>query len=364
MSINEKRRILLLGDDVTISGMLQGAGFSLSVTGSGLDALKEIMAADFAAILCDMSMPGMSGNVLYRAVERARPHLCQRFICMTERPAESAERGLLKSINGRILFKPVDLEELMDVLTLVGARTQSIECLDERHGGGEAENTVPFRENKMAIIGGVASNAGNAAGRHSFSWITIGAFAALMLIVGGDAVTLLRDSDTRKRATGTSSELALREVQWTETLAQLQEIELARQKLADMGSLLSKISAGRKSSRWTTGLQSVATSIGANVELRGFTARDNPETQGGFALRLSGISSGAEPRKTADQFRVTFENNLKQRTTNQAVQTGFENLEESPPTPTKLGAQSRAVFTISATCVPLGTGENEQKGVR
>lgn len=364
VSNNEKRRILLLEEDVTISGMLQGAGFSLSVTGSGLDALKEIMAADFTAILCDMSIPGMSGNVLYRAVERARPHLCQRFICMTERPTESAASGLLTPINGHILFKPVDLEELMDVLTFVETRTQLIECLDERHREGEAENAVPFRENMMPPVAAVASTAGQAEGRRSFSRTTIGIFIALVLIVAGDAVMLLRDSDTRKRADGTSSELAVREGQWTEAVARLEELGLAQQKLAAVGALINEINTDRKSIRWTTGIQSVATSIGANIELKGFTARDNPGTEGGFALRLSGVSSAAEPRKTADQFRVAFETNLKQRTRNQAVQTGFDNLEASPPMLTKLGAQSRAVFTISATSVPLGSGGNEQKGLR
>ncbi len=360
------RRVLLLEDDVRISEMLAGAGWSVSVTKSGLDALKELMASDFTAILCDMSMPGMSGNVLYRAIERARPHLCERFICMTERPGQGGEQGLLKSTNGHLLFKPVDLEELMDVLTFVEARTQFIEFFDEQ-GRVTKEDEIQSSMESPAVtqtLEGTSSRVEKAGHRRPISRTTIGAFAALLFVAGAHMIAEWRDSGIQKRAEALSSELTSREGQWTETLARLQDVEKARQKLASLVALKVKIQSDRKSSRWTSGLQGVATAIGPDIELRGFTARDNPEMQGGFTFRLSGISSGAGPRLAADRFRTTLENNLKQTTGAQAVQTRFDDLNESSPVPAKPGARSGAVFTIAVTAASARSSDVEKKGER
>ncbi len=360
------RRVLLLEDDARISEMLAGAGWSVSVTKSGLDALKELMAADFTAILCDMSMPGMSGNLLYRAIERARPHLCERFICMAERPGQAGEHGLLKSTNGHLLLKPVDLEELMDVLTFVEARTQFIDFFDEQGRAAKQDEIESSMESPVVTqtLDGRTIRVQRADRRHPISRTTVGAFAALLVVAAAHPITVWRDSGIQKRAEALSSELISREGQWTETLARLQDVEKARQKLAAFVALKVKIQSDRKSIRWTSGLQSVATAIGPDIELRAFTARDNPEIQGGFTFRLSGISSGTEPRLKADRFRTNIENNLKQTTSAQAVQTRFDDLEESSPALAKAGARSGTVFTISVTAASASSGDVEKKGER
>lgn len=363
---NQTRRVLLLEDDARLHGMLREAGFTIRITKNGLDALKEIMATDFTAILCDMSMPGMAGNVLYRAIERVRPHLCERFICMTERPGDGTENGLLKSTNGHLLFKPVDLEELLDVLTFVETRTELIKCLDDRSRVVRKERIISFRESPapMHAREDSADTAESGDVRRPFSRAAIGAVAALALLAGGSTMTSLRDSDIQKRAEDSSSELSARELQWTGTLVRQQEVELARKKLEALESLSSNIQMDRKSSRWTVGLQSVSTAIGPEIELLGFEARSDSENPSGFVLRLSGSSSGHEPRKTADQFREALEHNLKQGTGRQTVQTRFEKLDESPQSRTNAAAPIRAGFTIIATCAPEVLGELERKGER
>jgi CheY-like chemotaxis protein len=49
----------------------------------GAEGVQQVLASDFDAIVCDMVMPNFPGDMFYLAVQRARPHLCQRFIFIT-----------------------------------------------------------------------------------------------------------------------------------------------------------------------------------------------------------------------------------------------------------------------------------------
>ena len=346
--------------------MLDGAGFSISVTKSGVEALKEIMVTDFEAILCDMSMPGMAGNVLYRAIQRVRPHLCDRFICMTERLGDVAARSSSESPGGHLLFKPVELEELLDVLTFIQTRTHLSQGMEVRSLVVEPGKTETFAETTVVTQaqGAATDGAKTQDGGRPFSWSAIGAIAALLLFAGVATMIWLSDSELRKRAEGSSSDLAVREAQWAETSTMLGNVEQARQRLAALVALKSEIEIDRKSWRWTSGLQSVATAIGPGIELGAFDGRDSPEAQGGFVLRLSGTSSSLEPRKTADQFRAALKQNLEQGAVRLEVQTQFEHLEEPPLAITKPAVPGRAVFTISATCAPEDAVKIQRKGER
>lgn len=361
--VDQKLRVLVLEDERIISGRLERAGFSARVTKSGVEALKQIMVTDFAAILCDMSVPGAAGNILYRAIERARPQLCDRFICITERHGEFAERSSSKSPGGYLIYKPVDLEELLDVLTFVQTRTHlsqgmEVRSLVVKNGDPETFAETPvFTQAHSATIAGTNALSGG----RPFSWSAIAAIAALLLFAGFSTTTLVGDSELRKRAEGSSSDLALRESQWTETLTRLGDVEQARQRLTALVALNSGIEIDRKSCRWTSGLQSVATAIAPGIELRAFDGRDRSEIQGGFILRLSGTSFSREPRKTADQFRAALEKNLEQGVGRLQVQTRFEHLEESPLAMSNPAVQGRAVFTISATCAPEKSAKIQRK---
>jgi hypothetical protein len=74
------RRILLLDDDVELCEVLVAgfhwSGFEVVVTHRGADALRAVMKEDFDAVICDVVMPGMRGDMFYIALERVKPHLC------------------------------------------------------------------------------------------------------------------------------------------------------------------------------------------------------------------------------------------------------------------------------------------------
>src|SRR4030095_17078379 len=83
----EIKSILLLDDDVELANalkeLLQSRNFVVTTVSNGAEGLREVMALDFDAIICDMLMPHMPGDMFYLAVQRTKPHLCRRFIFIT-----------------------------------------------------------------------------------------------------------------------------------------------------------------------------------------------------------------------------------------------------------------------------------------
>ena len=76
------RHILVVEDDSELAGMLdyflRSRGYRVTVVSNGVDGLRAVMADEFDAILCDMVMPQMPGDMFYMAVRRVRPQLCRR----------------------------------------------------------------------------------------------------------------------------------------------------------------------------------------------------------------------------------------------------------------------------------------------
>jgi CheY-like chemotaxis protein len=82
-----RRKALLLEDDESfreiMGEFLVEQGLEVVSVQNGVEGVHEVLASNFDAILCDMNMPTLPGDMFYRAVERMRPHLCDRFIFMT-----------------------------------------------------------------------------------------------------------------------------------------------------------------------------------------------------------------------------------------------------------------------------------------
>jgi DNA-binding response OmpR family regulator len=77
------KRVLLLEDDVelchTLKDWLEMNECRVTVVHRGVEGVTEIMKTDFDAIVCDMVMPLMPGDMFYLAVSNARPYLCSRI---------------------------------------------------------------------------------------------------------------------------------------------------------------------------------------------------------------------------------------------------------------------------------------------
>ena len=83
---------------------------------------RELLAGrSYDVILSDLRMPGMSGEDLYRRIERGWPHLAPRFVFVTgEKPG-----GFQTQYGGApvpVLTKPYTPERLRQVIAGVIAR--------------------------------------------------------------------------------------------------------------------------------------------------------------------------------------------------------------------------------------------------
>ena len=122
------KSILMLEDDVSLAFMLkhvlQDQNYSVTVVPSGAEGLKQILNNEFNIILCDMVMPNFPGDMFYRAVERARPYLCKRFIFMTGHQGDRKIEQFIRSIRGLMLWKPFEMHVLLEAIQVVLKKTE------------------------------------------------------------------------------------------------------------------------------------------------------------------------------------------------------------------------------------------------
>ena len=121
------KNILMLEDETALTEALTpyfaSNGYNLVSVTNGVDGLKQIMARDFSAIICDMLMPSLPGDMFYRAVERTKPQLCKRFIFITGYKGNRDIEEFIQKIHGVMLLKPFETQQLMDAIQVVLQRT-------------------------------------------------------------------------------------------------------------------------------------------------------------------------------------------------------------------------------------------------
>jgi PAS domain S-box-containing protein len=113
-------RILVVDDEPMLVRSLERAlkGRDEVVTcGGGRAALDALEASPgFDAILCDLSMPGMSGAELFTTIAHRWPGIEQRFILMTGGPCSEEARTFLEEWTAPRVDKPIDLGMLRELL--------------------------------------------------------------------------------------------------------------------------------------------------------------------------------------------------------------------------------------------------------
>jgi DNA-binding response OmpR family regulator len=116
----QTKRILLLEDDEELKAIvkeyLEANLYEVIAVSNGVAGVREILAGDFQAIVCDMLMPTLPGDMFYMAVERVRPHLCPKFIFMTGLHNNPKIVEFIKRINGTMLPKPFRMDDLLEMI--------------------------------------------------------------------------------------------------------------------------------------------------------------------------------------------------------------------------------------------------------
>ncbi len=111
-------RILLVDDDAgllrTLQVLLEDEGYAVVTAASGEQALASLVRAPVEAVLSDVSMPGMDGLQLLRAVHERQPGL--PVLLMTAFASVRAAVEAMKLGAAQYLTKPVDPDELLVLL--------------------------------------------------------------------------------------------------------------------------------------------------------------------------------------------------------------------------------------------------------
>jgi CheY-like chemotaxis protein len=113
-------RAILVVDDyplvaATIKGLLRAEGFSdIDVAYGGVQALAKVAGRNYAVVVSDHKMPGMTGVELLHALRREGHHAL-RFVMVTgQKDADSA--ALRRSGVDALLAKPFSSETLRDTI--------------------------------------------------------------------------------------------------------------------------------------------------------------------------------------------------------------------------------------------------------
>lgn len=109
-------RMLVIDDEPLLGQTLRlglEGSFLVELEASGDSALDRILRGEkFDLILCDLSLPTLSGMDVYERLTQVRPELVSRFILMTGGAVTDEARDFVATYPGPILNKPFRLADL------------------------------------------------------------------------------------------------------------------------------------------------------------------------------------------------------------------------------------------------------------
>jgi DNA-binding NtrC family response regulator len=121
------KRVLLLEDDemlkTAIKEYLETNFYEVVAVSNGAEGVRAVLKQEFDAVVCDMMMPKLPGDMFYTAVERMRPHLCKRFIFITGHRGNPKVNDFIKQVKGAMLNKPFRMDDLIEAVALVQVKT-------------------------------------------------------------------------------------------------------------------------------------------------------------------------------------------------------------------------------------------------
>src|SRR5882724_12205312 len=128
-----KRHVLILDDDISLAWSLKQTlerrGYEATIVPEGTLALKFVTEHTLDAIVCDLQVARLEGDLLHSAIERSNPSLAQRFIFITGDGETSRFEKIARSEELIVLHKPVAVDRLAGEVIRMVERNES--C-DER----------------------------------------------------------------------------------------------------------------------------------------------------------------------------------------------------------------------------------------
>jgi CheY-like chemotaxis protein len=113
-------RVLVIDDEAAVGRTIQrllGEHYEVVVLTAGSEAIDLLVrdAADFDLILCDLTMPDVSGMDVYMRSVQARAEIGKRFVFMTGGTFSPRARDFLDQVPNERLDKPFDLQTVRNL---------------------------------------------------------------------------------------------------------------------------------------------------------------------------------------------------------------------------------------------------------
>ncbi len=123
-------RVLVIDDEAAVGRTIQrllGEQYEVVVVTAGRDAVELLVGkgADFDLILCDLTMPEVTGMDVYTRTTQARADVGPRFVFMTGGTFSPRARDFLDQVPNERLDKPFDLQTVRDLARSRVAKTTS-----------------------------------------------------------------------------------------------------------------------------------------------------------------------------------------------------------------------------------------------
>jgi CheY-like chemotaxis protein len=120
-----KKCVLIVDDDLELASiyqqLLEPFNYEVIIAANGAVALKQLFSRDVDAVICDLRMPELEGDLFFGTVERVKPHLCSRFIFLTGAADDPKYHSFLSQVKSPVLHKPVrPAQLLMELQRLTG----------------------------------------------------------------------------------------------------------------------------------------------------------------------------------------------------------------------------------------------------
>lgn len=113
-------RVLVIDDEQLLGQTIQlGLEDTMQVEleTSGAKGLERIMKDEgFELVLCDLSLPDLSGIEIYATVADRKPELTDRFVVMTGGAVSNESRDFLDNYSGPLLNKPFTLSQVESLI--------------------------------------------------------------------------------------------------------------------------------------------------------------------------------------------------------------------------------------------------------
>lgn len=352
----------------TIRDYLVEHGYSVVAVENGQQAFREITSGNFALVLYDSLMRGVSVEMFYQAVGRLDPGLCERFVFMADDRADEATKQFIRNSNRFVLRKPFQEKDLLDAITvaeLCGAYQSVFDDSQVAPEDGEISEPAygllsgtapasqpsvvakilarakarraPVREPQAP--GPVVSAGG---GMRAF---VVAGLALAIVMAGG---LWKRYSETRDRVAAMVAGQSALDEEWKTISQELEKAVATQSKVEMIQTQLAGISADRAKPRLAPALRSVVDSAGLQIQLREVRAQEKSGDEKMWTLLVGGISTGLAPRAVAERYRADLQREFD-RIFHGGVSIRFERFEDLPDSPSALPRARSGAFTILAT---------------